>query len=270
MCGGTLCHPCFQSSVLGLSPRVRGNQRECLSNAQSIGVYPRVCGGTNRVVAAQSFKTGLSPRVRGNLSISPTDHIRLGSIPACAGEPSIGGGIAVAGTVYPRVCGGTNDKPNRFAYARGLSPRVRGNLHSDVRPAGRDRSIPACAGEPDRSSGSTLYSKVYPRVCGGTVLSNVPRPGNLGLSPRVRGNRRRPLRYSRDRRSIPACAGEPVVGDADDRIVKVYPRVCGGTRSPASRCRRRIGLSPRVRGNHHQHRAAGRRPGSIPACAGEP
>ena len=88
---------------------------------------------------------------------------------------------------------------------------------------------------------------VYPRVCGGTPQS--------GTS---------------SRRSIPACAGEPVVGHGNPRMDEVYPRVCGGTR-----CRRRYrlpsaGLSPRVRGNHLVRRQVRPQGRSIPACAGEP
>ena len=54
-------------------------------------------------------------------------------------------------------------------------------------------------------------------------------PGCEGLSPRVRGNLRKPHNATEIPRSIPACAGEPqevaVLADDDE----VYPRVCGGT-----------------------------------------
>ena len=50
---------------------------------------------------------------------------------------------------------------------------------------------------------------VYPRVCGGTLLSAVSVISSSGLSPRVRGNH--PTQHPRARivGSIPACAGEP-------------------------------------------------------------
>ena len=88
-----------------------------------------------------------------------------------------------------------------------------------------------------------------------------PRPG---LSPRMRGNR--------GHGSIPAHAGEPRCdGRGTQRWLDgVYPRACGGTRR---RCRRvrplAAGLSPRMRGNLARS-APPRRPGSIPAHAGEP
>ena len=53
-----------------------------------------------------------------------------------------------------------------------------------------------------------------------------------GLSPRVRGNRRGKGKRPARRRSIPACAGEPLAGASVRRPERVYPRVCGGTARP--------------------------------------
>ena len=50
-----------------------------------------------------------------------------------------------------------------------------------------------------------------------------------GLSPRVRGNRRRIDPIAVCVRSIPACAGEPELPEDPREIREVYPRVCGGT-----------------------------------------
>ena len=46
--------------------------------------------------------------------------------------------------------------------------------------------------------------------------------------------------------------------------------MCGGTAFVDTNGGARTGLSPRVRGNQQLHRHPCRRPGSIPACAGEP
>ena len=53
-------------------------------------------------------------------------------------------------------------------------------------------------------------------------------------------------------------------------MVKVYPRVCGGTFVLQRKRHPRQGLSPRVRGNLHYHLNHRVVTGSIPACAGEP
>ena len=92
----------------------------------------------------------------------------------------------------------------------------------------------------------------------------------VGLSPRVRGNREMMPGWAIALRSIPACAGEPGAAEGAPSGWWVYPRVCGGTfiwvNGPADA----QGLSPRVRGNRHQHCPQCDTPRSIPACAGEP
>ena len=142
-----------------------------------------------------------------------------------------------------------------------------------MRPADQGRttgSIPACAGEPTNRTTTTLRTRVYPRVCGGTASPVGIRTIVTGLSPRVRGNR--PYYNSEDdaRGSIPACAGEPGVQVGVATVGGVYPRVCGGTCTGPSRARRAGGLSPRVRGNHPTLLGSGTLRRSIPACAGEP
>ena len=75
-----------------------------------------------------SIIAGLSPRVRGNPPHRPRGRAGLGSIPACAGEPLQCRAMGAGGGVYPRVCGGTRAGRIVAHPARGLSPRVRGNL----------------------------------------------------------------------------------------------------------------------------------------------
>ena len=119
-------------------------------------------------------------------------------------------------------------------------------------------------------SAIALESRVYPRVCGGTFLRELSREGIEGLSPRVRGNQERELLIATAKGSIPACAGEPSTFFKPTLMIKVYPRVCGGTNPCRSYCVRETGLSPRVRGNLAAHKLVQTPCGSIPACAGEP
>ena len=191
---------------------------------------------------------GLSPRVRGNQNYVSLADLKIGSIPACAGEPHPGaharGALGVypacagepgflrltraLGRVYPRVCGGTINRGINGLIHHGLSPRVRGNLGA--------------------TSGRRRGSGVYPRVCGGTRRPGRPAGRREGLSPRVRGNPG-PVRVAHDvERSIPACAGEPPYSVAVCQLTGVYPRVCGGTRAAAGSLTWTLGLSPRVRG----------------------
>ena len=290
VCGGTGVGGIMATENEGLSPRVRGNRTTRYGYDASSGsipacageprnprwwhrrrwVYPRVCGGTHLPRFLDTDVQGLSPRVRGNRGKAASDYTAGGSIPACAGEPA---GTIWAGErrgVYPRVCGGTADGQTAVRIANGLSPRVRGNQLLVVPLSNHPGSIPACAGEPEYLPFISPPGRVYPRVCGGTPAEPEYEVPAMGLSPRVRGNPRRPAGHDIPAGSIPACAGEPRRISTFPNPGKVYPRVCGGT------ARRRLGrewaagLSPRVRGNQTVVSTLPDGTRSIPACAGEP
>ena len=194
---------------MGLSPRVRGNlcgqsglrvpgrsipacagEPFSLARAlQSQPVYPRVCGGTRAYSVMVRWVKGLSPRVRGNRKGRPGCGPGVRSIPACAGEPWVDTYESDDPRVYPRVCGGTQDRTWGPIGDDGLSPRVRGNLVQVPLPALVARSIPACAGEPGIEWKTFCHCPVYPRVCGGTPKVSLSPSHCSGLSPRVRGNR---------------------------------------------------------------------------------
>ena len=168
------------------------------------------------------------------------------------------------------MCGGTRCRSSPTRTRMGLSPRVRGNQGSMAKMSERQRSIPACAGEPSSKESAPGIIRVYPRVCGGTHQLSAFGNDAWGLSPRVRGNQGAFLVYHHFLRSIPACAGEPLQLRLLFGLLRVYPRVCGGTLEMGQHLHKVLGLSPRVRGNREYSllRAVGMR--SIPACAGEP
>ena len=114
--------------------------------------------------------SGLSPRVRGNPEITRGYQPAEWSIPACAGEPLAVSPSGGPDRVYPRVCGGTPEQQRAVPVAGGLSPRVRGNpIFPGLGPP-QAGSIPACAGEPGYAAAVGLNVRVYPRVCGGTII----------------------------------------------------------------------------------------------------
>ena len=212
-------------------------------------VYPRVCGGTYGEENLSATQAGLSPRVRGNQPDPRAANGRRRSIPACAGEPVVTAADDHPHEVYPRVCGGTKISLAVLFAVLGLSPRVRGNPAGDAGATARPRSIPACAGEPRQGKTPLYRPVVYPRVCGGTAVRQRAVQHLMGLSPRVRGNRRAPARRPAPDGSIPACAGEPDSCGQLGGGVRVYPRVCGGTFGGLPFGLPVRGLSPRVRGN---------------------
>ena len=234
---------------MGLSPRVRGKRgllHKSVNRTRSIpacageaarqtrssppgGVYPRVCGGSRRQSSPTMTAKGLSPRVRGKPWLWPLRACKPRSIPACAGEARGAGASGIQPAVYPRVCGGSQQRKAMPLAVRGLSPRVRGKQHIARRQCATEGSIPACAGEawPSRWRGSR--PAVYPRVCGGSIAATPPCRCRIGLSPRVRGKRRTGTSWTPATRSIPACAGEARSSASCAPMSGVYPRVCGGS-----------------------------------------
>ena len=173
VCGGAREAQRVPERYLGLSPRVRGSPKlsqrgvdlrgsipacagePCrrIRSTADAGVYPRVCGGADFMSYHPGLPPGLSPRVRGSRVRRDRPDVAEGSIPACAGEPSILRRGWTSLRVYPRVCGGAGAATAASAFHMGLSPRVRGSRSPRRRVAFPPGSIPACAGEPytDRS-----------------------------------------------------------------------------------------------------------------------
>ena len=195
----------------GLSPRVRGIPADsrslrraarsipaCTGNpvvdagaASVVEVYPRVYGESVRRYEHEYRHRGLSPRVRGIRCEGLHDAERIGSIPACTGipcrfsvlrngqrsipactgNPGIGDRALAGHRVYPRVYGESRQRQPLIDAGYGLSPRVRG-IPVPFRPFSQFRgSIPACTGNPARSSASAPDTGVYPRVYGESSVS---------------------------------------------------------------------------------------------------
>ena len=235
----------------------------------SDAVYPRVCGGNSVPPSLSPVKEGLSPRVRGKRKQAEYVLKKEGSIPACAGETSLGRRCCCGMTVYPRVCGGNGTEIMGPMENPGLSPRVRGKRRQGAQRQDGTRSIPACAGETRADPLHQLPARVYPRVCGGNRQPSGQIRSTSGLSPRVRGKPLTGFAFVVAVGSIPACAGETVNGCAMFGMIRVYPRVCGGN-SGKSYCKGcAMGLSPRVRGKLPAAISGFMAERSIPACAGE-
>ena len=248
VCGGAVQHDQTVLSGSGRSPRVRGSLRSgsrdlrgtgsipaCAGEPPTsarccgrIGVDPRVCGGAVAAATWRLLRGGRSPRVRGSQVGHSGLHVRIGSIPACAGEPGQGAPRGRPSGVDPRVCGGASIPTMKDTPAKGRSPRVRGSQVLRHADAGLQGSIPACAGEPRAEPRWLGEVGVDPRVCGGAALTALTSERARGRSPRVRGSHKWVYPIFRDMRSIPACAGEPSARRAGCSDQKVDPRVCGG------------------------------------------
>ena len=110
----------------------------------------------------------------------------------------------------------------------------------------------------------------YPHACGETTARRLEWRRRGGLSPRMRGNRRRMVSHRRWRGPIPTHAGKPRMIGRLHRLRKAYPHACGETTEFIEREDFDWGLSPRMRGNlpHRRRRGTALRP--IPTHAGKP
>ena len=192
-------------------------------------VYPRLRGGTWQRQRGGSFDYGLSPLARGN--------------------PRVGLASQSVARVYPRLRGGTGLLIQAGGSLEGLSPLARGNRRRAQRSRQSVGSIPACAGEPFHLLVNFSFSRVYPRLRGGTASIIRAFLVIWGLSPLARGNHGDAIAGVPRDGSIPACAGEPAGRGGHRRRSRVYPRLRGGTAPLISKLLRYPGLSPLARGN---------------------
>ena len=129
------------------------------------------------------------------------------------------------------------------------------------------RPATACVSTPGDRVGVQAVDGVLQSAA--AVLASRMAP-DAGLSPRERGNHRRPTGGGDGHGSIPVRAGEPNPTSASWPARRVYPRASGGTTDEHGDVAHDDGLSPRERGNPELYRPLRRQPRSIPARAGEP
>ncbi len=180
--------------------------------------------------------------------LSPTTG--AGSIPACAGETTLGCISPNFSGVYPRLCGGNFSCGVLPLAFGGLSPLVRGKRRKWRRGLSDNGSIPACAGETSTALPAQMWTRVYPRLCGGNIDAYFAGKTLLGLSPLVRGKLPGLDFWIMGFGSIPACAGETCELRHQCVFTGVYPRLCGGNKSDVKAKTSGEGLSPLVRGKH--------------------
>ncbi len=274
----------------GPSPRTRGNPLRCAARIlvnRTIpadagepwqrGKKPRRCrdhprgrGGTLAKTSLLNHLQGPSPRTRGNRQQDEQGAVRRGTIPADAGEPGRPARADLARWDHPRGRGGTGGIALWQASLKGPSPRTRGNLD---RNRGRQRwigTIPADAGEPRAASRRRAAWLDHPRGRGGTdAQCACPGPAK-GPSPRTRGNQSPATSLLALHGTIPADAGEPRPSSNASGVYRDHPRGRGGTERTRTVTPRKMGPSPRTRGNLTVIKQSNPPRGTIPADAGEP
>ena len=150
--------------------------------------------------------------------------------------------------VHPRSRGGNDSFFPLLSCTAGPSPLTRGKrlLLGGEQPY--RGSIPAHAGETCSAMLHPWLLAVHPRSRGGNYTHCSFSLLFRGPSPLTRGKRQKMGVNVRGYGSIPAHAGETVIGDSANARIRVHPRSRGGNTWPGSAAAKRGGPSPLTRG----------------------
>ena len=152
-CGGNGSLHAPGCSTIGPSPRLAGETIGSPRQRRFPTVHPRACGGNGVHVSPGSGKRGPSPPpAGGNGSLHAARVLHDRSIPAPAGETIGSPRQRRFPTVHPRACGGNRLSQRAGHPEIGPSPRLRGKPILGDHTMLKAGSIPAPAGETDRST----------------------------------------------------------------------------------------------------------------------
>ena len=249
-------------------PARAGNRSSFSIYLFRVAVHPRSCGEQVPADVMPFCPCGSSPLVRGTVMTTAAGIVSVRFIPARAGNSGIGLGAGALLSVHPRSCGEQLDYSAAFSSCAGSSPLVRGTDESFMVSITDHRFIPARAGNSLSQIISFFTGAVHPRSCGEQDLDREGVSPLPGSSPLVRGTGLLLRTVIRQKRFIPARAGNSCEKPVDKGGITVHPRSCGEQNGRIFSARSIFGSSPLVRGtdNHLAHYIWDKR--FIPARAG--
>ena len=196
-----------ENAVLGSSPRLRGTPVcfDCLP--LHFGIIPALAGNTFRPdrirgcprdhprACGEHFHRnnqweilqGSSPRLRGTQDGRAESWIRVGIIPALAGNTMVLSSMDRWYWDHPRACGEHTGSFHGAARTPGSSPRLRGTQFISYLPYFLPGIIPALAGNTSRVKFACTVARDHPRACGEHYGRTAYHPRCSGSSPRLRG-----------------------------------------------------------------------------------
>ena len=189
--------------------------------------------------------------MRGKRRPTPAGERALRIIPAHAGQTNASPLKRCPKPDHPRACGANQSGRVGFGRAGGSSPRMRGKPTACRRSAARMRIIPAHAGQTVSNSSRTSARSDHPRACGANPALSVMTAAPAGSSPRMRGKLGFGFDSFRQRRIIPAHAGQTSRTPTPTPTVSDHPRACGANDGDKMPMRVSCGSSPRMRGKPH-------------------
>ena len=208
-------------------PACAGNSWAPSTTPTAASVHPRVRGEQGTILNQVSAGTGSSPRARGTASAPRWPPAETRFIPACAGNSPRRRRCTTTRPVHPRVRGEQARHHRRCGKHLGSSPRARGTVFLAAQVRVHGRFIPACAGNSPADGASSTPAPVHPRVRGEQRIGCRQPIAAAGSSPRARGTGHRRHVLKRERRFIPACAGNSSRSRLMTMRASVHPRVRG-------------------------------------------
>ena len=211
----------------GIIPALAGNTRTSGGPRRPSGDHPRACGEHPGDVLDASRGMGSSPRLRGTPACRLQWLLRLGIIPALAGntdEPHQAHGWT---RDHPRACGEHSTVCAPYPMEGGSSPRLRGTLNDLCGRVADAGIIPALAGNTVRARTPRRSPRDHPRACGEHICVITLRIPSGGSSPRLRGTRLLRLCGCGRVGIIPALAGNTTMAAPSPRGSWDHPRACG-------------------------------------------
>ena len=170
--------------------------------------HPRACGANIISVALCFIRLGSSPRMRGK----PIGAFRFFGcvriIPAHAGQTASGFPHGERMPDHPRACGANGFIICDASLLFGSSPRMRGKPKADAGDVETRRIIPAHAGQTPYRHSFPCRNTDHPRACGANSDVGWSLMPGSGSSPRMRGKPTHRYPCIRERRIIPAHAGQ--------------------------------------------------------------
>ena len=251
--------------------------------------HPRACGANASSICSSNMRSGSSPRMRGKPFDLLDVLIDRRIIPAHAGQTRPCPSRTLWWSDHPRACGanpiqylrarkchgssprmrGKRQQAGAFVVGERITPRMRGKLVLYGTPNCLRRIIPAHAGQTHGWNRACSSCSDHPRACGANLLLDDSTTSPPGSSPRMRGKLRVARHRRRQRRIIPAHAGQTRALGCRHARSPDHPRACGANRH-GSRSRSWFrGSSPRMRGKHGERVTQRRARRIIPAHAGQ-
>ena len=197
-----------------------------------------------------SASTGIGSSPRGRGIPSRTKGRPMGGrlIPAWAGNTCLARLGRGGWRAHPRVGGEYSFSVLGRRFVVGSSPRGRGIQGSPGARRGPYRLIPAWAGNTPYRGPRKRLPTAHPRVGGEYTYASPLRRSPYGSSPRGRGILPHPWQVTRQKRLIPAWAGNTPSGGTASIGLQAHPRVGGEYGAVGMLMVMSDGSSPRGRG----------------------